>query len=61
MVTRTKKQVIPRLQDLFIRCPVCKKGSTNLSYFGTAYCESCGQTWNIWGDPIEDTEWLKFV
>ena len=47
---------VPRLEELYIPCPVC--GGTINTLSGNVFCESCGQEWTVMGTPIEyKVEW----
>jgi uncharacterized Zn finger protein (UPF0148 family) len=51
---------IPSLKELFTPCPICG-GTINMDSDGIVYCESCKQSWNIFGEPLEDDKWIDIV
>ena len=54
--TAKRIRAIPRLEELFSRCPICD-GTTNM-LSGYIFCESCGQEWTVMGEPIKyEVKW----
>ncbi len=58
---RRRHIAIPRLKQLFTPCPICGGTTDVIDWFRVVVCHSCGQEWNIFGDPLEDKKWLDIL
>jgi transposase len=56
---KEKTKILPKLVELYTPCPICG-GTTNTSSFSRVIkCESCGQEWDLLGNPIYFHDWLN--